>query len=183
MVKHRNQRRDWNERFAGFRINCESVPRLPASVMRNAVDDPRRIPYLLLWRDRWNEKIQEILRVILISENVIELKRSSGVSQRTELRRAGLPNGGAALFLVCPSCYTARRDLYGWSTSSGGVFRSSWQCRICAGLRYSSEGRYVPRMFRCSGGGYPRTQPWDPLVFSNLSDAVKHLRKPGAWQT
>jgi hypothetical protein len=48
-----------------------------------------------------------------------------------------------------------------------------WKCRTCAGLHYNSEGTYV--RFRWLGG-YPRTLPWDPRVFTNLVDAENALR-------
>ena len=53
------------------------------------------------------------------------------------------------------------------------VVRSMWKCRMCAGLHYNSEGTYV--RFRWLGG-YPRTLPWDPRVFTNLVDAESALR-------
>ena len=39
-------------RFSGYRINCERVPCLPARVVAAYLADPRRIPYLLIWRYR-----------------------------------------------------------------------------------------------------------------------------------
>ena len=91
---------------------------------------------------------------------------------RTVRRR--LPrNGGMALLLTCPCCQRPCRHLYGWSVSDKRVVRSVWKCRICAGLRYTSEGAYV--RFRWLGG-YPRTLPWDPYIFNNVADAESAIR-------
>jgi hypothetical protein len=178
MVEQRNQRRDWRERFAGFRVNCESIPRLPASALRPVIDDPRGLSYLLIWRDRFDWSIREALRVIS-AENSIELKRPDRSCQRVQTDHSELPHGGTALLLFCPCCSMARRHLYGWSILSQRVVRFTWQCRTCAGLRYRSEGSYVPRMFRCFGGGYPRTEPWDPFVFSSPREAAKYFPELG----
>ena len=167
----RKQERGWHEYFAGFRVNCESVPRLPTWAVRWVVDDPRGVPYLLVWRWMDAGEIKEALRVSRRSSSFaeVELKRADGTSQIVETMRRRLPrNGGNALFLVCPCCGVPRRHLYGWSVvSPQRVARSLWQCRTCAGLRYQSEGTYMSPWSRVLGG-YPRTPPWDPWVFSSL---------------
>jgi len=175
-TQRRNQARGWSNRFAGFRVNCESVPRLPARAIRPMMDDPRQIPYLLLWRDRFDCGIREALRVVIASENWIELKRPAGSCQRTKLQYQALPHGGTALLLACPSCSSACRHLYGWSKYPGRVARSLWLCRTCAGLSYHSEGCHVPMLFRGWGRDFPRAEPWDPLVFSNPEQANEFLR-------
>ena len=38
-------------RFFGRRVNCEYVPLLPAWAVGLFMDDPRKTPYLLVWRD------------------------------------------------------------------------------------------------------------------------------------
>ena len=58
-MEHGEQLR-YGGRFYGFRVNCESVPRLPAAVVRWALDDPRRRPYVFLWRDWRADDIQRI---------------------------------------------------------------------------------------------------------------------------
>jgi hypothetical protein len=167
-VEQRNQPRGWHEYFVGFRINCESVPRLPAWAVRWALDDPRGISYLLIWRWMDSGEIKEALRISHCPPAVggTELKRRDGTSQILSTIRRSLPrNGGSALLLVCPSCGVPRRYLYGWSVFSHRVMRSSWQCRTCAGLRYQSEGAITSYLGRLLGG-YPRTPPWDPWAFS-----------------
>ena len=173
-MKQRRQARGWHGYFDGFRVNCESVPRLPAWVVRWALTDPRGVPYLLLWRWRYEEEIKEALRVSPQSEPMtgVELKRADSTSQIIGTVRRSLPrNGGNALFLICPCCCVPRRYLYGWRVFSHRVIRSSWICRTCAGLRYRSEGAYLSPIARIYGG-YPRTPPWEPDVFSNLKDMI-----------
>ena len=170
-MEQRKQERGWHEYFAGFRVNCESIPRLPAWAVRWVVDDPRGVPYLLVWRWMDAGEIKEALRLSRRSSSFaeVEVKRTDGTSQIVETMRRRLPrNGGNALFLVCPCCGVPRRHLYGWSVvSPQRVARSLWICRTCAGLRYQSEGTYI--QLWCRGlGGYPRTPPWDPWVFSSL---------------
>ena len=48
--------RDWREatreedgRFSGARFNVEEIPRLPTFPARWALEDPRRVPYLVFW--------------------------------------------------------------------------------------------------------------------------------------
>src|SRR5262245_45734667 len=103
MVEQRNQR-DWRERFVGFRVNCESVPRLSARLVRIAIDDPRGIPYLLLWLWKDEPPIKEAARVAwLRQDDWIEVKRPD-CAQRIRMCRTCIPHGGAALLLFCPDC-------------------------------------------------------------------------------
>jgi hypothetical protein len=105
----------------------------------------------------------------------IEVKRSDGSGQRIRMCHVPLPRrGGLALLLYCPMCGVPRRHLYGWTLYSCSVNRSLWQCRTCAGLRYQSEGTYIPRPWRALGG-YPRTPPWDPYVFTDYAGAANAL--------
>jgi hypothetical protein len=153
-------------------VNCESIPRLPASFVRFAIDDPRHIPYLFVWTWMCDPTIKEALRVVWTREDEwIKVTRSDGSGQRIRMCFTPLPRGsGQGLSLYCPYCGIPRRHLYGWSVCSNRVTRSLWQCRTCAGLRYRSEGNYIPRAWRTLGG-YPRTKPWDPDVFSSLEQA------------
>lgn len=165
MVEHRGAPRGWHEYYCGFRVNCESVPRLPAWLVRRVIDDPRRVPYFLFWRWMDRGKSEEVLglRWLPPSGERVELMRIDGSSVEIQTARRHLPrNGGVALLLNCPHCSRLCRHLYGWSVSRNRVVRSVWKCRGCAGLRYTSEGTYV--RFRWLGG-YPRTSPWDPFVF------------------
>ena len=168
-MEQRRQARGWHQYFTGFRVNCESIPRLPAWAVRCAVDDPRGIPYLLIWRWMDSGEVKEALCVSQCPASVggLELKRRDGTSQILRTIRRSLPrNGGDALLLVCPSCGVPRRYLYGWRVFSQQVWRSMWQCRTCAGLRYRSEGAITSSFGRLLGG-YPRTPPWDPSAFSS----------------
>jgi hypothetical protein len=177
MVKQRRSQRGWHEYYYGFRANCESVPRLSAWIVRRVLDDPRCVPYFLFWRrmDRGAPKESLGIRGLPPAGEWAELKRIDRSSVMVQTVRRRLPgNGGAALLLYCPSCSRPRRYLYGWSVTGGNrVVRSVWKCRDCAGLRYTSEGTYV--RFRWLGG-YPRASPWDPYVFTNLTDAEGALR-------
>jgi len=172
-VEQRKQKRGWHEYFEGFRANCESVPRLPMWAVRWALDDPRQVPYLLVWRWMERYELREILCVVpgLSSASEVHVERLDGTSQQIQIVGHSLPrNGGTVRLLVCSSCDKPRLHLYGWKVRSERVFRSLWRCRTCAGLRYQSEGTYISSRMRFLGG-YPRTPPWDPWAFANLEDA------------
>ena len=70
--------------FYGRRVNCERVPMLPALAVREVLDDPRKIPYLLVWKNDDGE-IKEAARVIslgpipyLPTADSVEIKRTDG---------------------------------------------------------------------------------------------------------
>ena len=182
-------------RFFGRRVNCEQVPMLPAYVVREVLDDPRKISYLLVWRSPHDGGIREAARVAPHYERAglggldwtgaFEIKRHDGSRNfiRTLLRP--LPrNGGRVRLLICPYCSIPRRGLYGWEP--GGQYThsavpSDWACRKCSMLRYSSEGgalvmrggpisrllgRPIPDMLS------PRPKPWLPYVFASPLDAA-----------
>lgn len=160
----RKQGRGSHGRFLGFwaRLNCENMPVIPAWLVRRCLDDPHKIPYLLIWKDEIHDgRIMEAVRLsrYLGDDNCVEIKRTDGdyTVLRTVCRM--LPrNGGWALFLLCPCCETPRRQVYGWqwdsvSGWSNRVRSVSWRCRSCARLRYSSEGGYLSpgKLFRALG--------------------------------
>ena len=64
-LKHLKQSRGRHQRFLGFRarLNCENIPAVPARLVQNCLNDPRRIPYLLVWKDARNGKIEEAVRL------------------------------------------------------------------------------------------------------------------------
>jgi len=178
-------------RFFGRRVNCEQVPLLPGWVVGRVLDDPRQIPYLLIWRNRSDGTVQEAVRVTSYGEppnsfsldwtGWIEIKRPYGSHTLVRSLLRPLPrHGGKARLLVCPCCQVPRRALYGWQ--AGGQYTNSaqtfgWQCRSCAGLRYSSEGSALVLRgrgfwFHALEAEYgtsrsPRPERWLPEVFNS----------------
>jgi hypothetical protein len=158
------------------------MPVIPAWLVRSNLDDPRRIPYLLVWKDeRHDGKIMEAVRLAHGGfSGPVELKRTDESTTVLRIVWRKLPrNGGRALFLLCLHCNTPRRHVYGWewdsvSGWSNRVRQISWRCRSCARLRYSSEGRYLCglRMFRALGN-LPRPDLWLPYVFTSPEEAAK----------
>lgn len=188
-MEQRKQGRGWHQHFLGFRarLNCESIPVIPAWLVRSNFNDPRKIPYLLVWKGERDGEIKEAVRLScyvdprdpLVAQHA-ELKRTDGST--TVLRiiwRMLSHNGGRALFLLCPYCNTPRRFVYGWewdsfSRLSNRVRNTDWCCRSCNRLRYSSEGGYLcgPAMFRALGN-LPRPESWLPLVFTSPEEAAE----------
>ena len=141
-------------RFFGRRVNCEQVPLLPAWAVARVLDDPRKIPYLLIWTSREDGTVQEAGRVVCFTSpdslvslhwaGAVEIKRPEGKSDLIRTIQRPLPrNGGRVRLLVCPYCNVPRRALYGWGPGgrfTSSVIRSTWGCRACNKLRYASEG-------------------------------------------
>jgi hypothetical protein len=109
-----------------------------------SLPDPRRIPYLLVWKDeRHDGKIMEAVRLARLEpierpswfDDYVELKRTDESTTVLRIVWRMLPrNGGRALFLFCPHCETPRRHVYGWewdsiSGWSNRVRSISWRCR------------------------------------------------------
>jgi hypothetical protein len=184
--------RGWGGRYVGPRVNCESVPCLPAAAVAWMLNDPRKVPYLMVWKDDRSGGLIEAVRVARYSvpDNLdwpgwVEIKRTNGMRSVIRTVERSLPrNGGKARLLTCPRCQRPRGALYAWEvnrTRTHSVRVATWQCRTCAGLRYSSEGAalaYRPR----SGLGkalaamdnftrHPRPEPCYPYVFVNPVDA------------
>jgi hypothetical protein len=180
-------------RFFGRRVNCEYVPALPAWAVRRVLDDPRRIPYLLLWKSPSDGEIKEAVRVVCLGPtpylpeaDSIEVKRTDGsLVHLRVLKRPRARDAGRDTLLACPNCCALRRALYAWEP--GGRYTSSvqtcgWLCRRCAGLRYSSEGgalvlRGRGRWFRALEMEYGTTRsdrpdPWYPYIFTSPADAM-----------
>lgn len=197
-MEQRKQGRGWNGHFLGFwaRLNCENMPVIPAWIVRRNLNDPRRIPYLLVWKDARDGEVKEAVRLARYVEpinssgtdNYVELKRTDGSATVLRIVWRMLPrNGGRALLLLCRYCDTPRRHVYGWewdsfSGWSNRVRRTDWCCRSCNRLRYSSEGGYL----RPSGlgrlgqlgvmlrafGNLPRPELWLPHVFTSPAEAA-----------
>jgi hypothetical protein len=180
-------------RFFGRRVNCEQVPFLPAWAVAWVLDDPRKIPYLLVWKSRSNGTAREVVRIAACDETNcpdtlywlagVEIKRHDGTRDfiRTLLRT--LPrNRGRVRLLICPYCSIPRRGLYGWEPGgrfTNSVVRSTWGCRKCNLLRYASEGGALlirPRgmLGLAFGNGYsPRPESWLPYVFTSPEEAAE----------
>jgi hypothetical protein len=193
MVQQNNRRRG---RFFGRRVNLEYVPLLPAGAVRLVLLDPRKIPYLLVWRSERDGEVKDAIRVTRCSDpgpfygtrrevfadrgafrrcSWITAKRPNG--RFDILRAVWLPlprNGAEALLIVCLACDTPRRYLYGWEASgayTNSAAASQWFCRSCARLRYASEGGYLrPGRYLRAYGNLPRPQPWFPYVFASIYD-------------
>jgi hypothetical protein len=179
--------RGWGGRFLGYRIDCERVPMLPAWAVRVVWDDPRRLPYLLIWkhpRDGTNKDAVRIVRQVprtgFPEAESVEIKRTDGSIVPIYLAWRGQPHGGRSLLLKCWQCQRPSRALYGWKVGNDGRYLcaalADWQCRKCAQLRYASEGGallyrsgVVSRILRmpCEATKCPRPDVWLPYVFSS----------------
>lgn len=157
------------------------------------LDDPRRIPYLFLWRidGRPVSGVPENVETVRVAalpggpppvrlgEEWVSITRpvqQVGCVHALQLVRRALPrNGGEDVLLLCPNPYCGKpsRYLYAWQVIVSSIVSRPWRCRTCAGLRYQSEGTYIPRGWRTLGG-YPRPESWDPYVFSSLEQAAGH---------
>ena len=177
--------------FYGPRVNCEGVPRLPVRAVERVLVDPRRLPYLMVWT-RDYQAVKECVRVAAYSESDgrdwtgwVELKRPDGSHNLVRTVQRPIPrSGGWQRFLVCRFCQRLKRALYGWEldqTRRHAAFTSDWSCRICAGLRFASEGGALVlrsrspllRSFAALLGSSPRLEPWYPLVFSSPEHAAE----------
>ena len=197
-MKQQKQARGYGQRFVGPRVNCEHVPCLPAKALSWMLDDPRRVPYLMIWRDADSDKILEAVRVAAYTEmdreiewaRCVEIKRTDGSKNWILTIERSLPRaGGKARLLICPRCQRPRRALYPWKLNPSkphAVFTSTWQCRSCAQLRYASEGgalvfhprTELGRLIEAVEGPSRslRPEPWYPYVFADPSDAQAILR-------
>ena len=182
--------RTYDGRFFGRRVNCEQVPLLPTSIVARVLADPDEVPYLLVWKSPSNGTVQEAVRIVPFSETPdragldlgidwtrsIAIERNDGTADIIRTHVRALPrNGGRDRLLVCPYCQIPRRGLYGWEPGgphTTSVLRSRWQCRSCAGLRYTSEGGAlvvrgaIARMLEATFGRSrsERPEPWYPDV-------------------
>ena len=173
-----NQRTGMNGRFFGLRIDCERVPMIPAWIVRWVLDDPVDGQYLLVWKNQWSDGIGESVRIKRVAPpacfpdvEAIEIWRSERSITDVHVFRRPLPrNGGNDVFLECPGCRKFRRALYGWAAgglTTRSAFKSQWQCRECAGLRYASEGGALvirPRGFLRRMFGVERAKRPEPRV-------------------
>jgi hypothetical protein len=92
------------------------MPVIPAWLVRRCLDDPRKIPYLLVWKDARDGEIMEAVRLACCVAHDpwghVELKRTDGSLTVLRFVWRMLPrNGGRALLLVCSYCNTPRRQV------------------------------------------------------------------------
>jgi len=201
------QARGWHEHFlGGLRVNVESVPRLPAAAVRWALDDPRRRPYLLLWRD-WRADDRQRIRSDEIREALLVARYTP---KETVL------HGYRYVESVPPAEEWAKvTTLDGQSEKPTGFVRALRVVRIplprnggrallliCPGFGCGRPRRYlyawevmgsriVRRPWLCrtcarlryASEGEGRNpwgpyprDPWDPYVFSSLDRAANALR-------
>lgn len=100
------------------RLNCENMAVIPAWLMRSNLDDPRRIPYLLVWKDQRDGRIMEAVRLACFiacgreGNGYVELKRTDGSTTILRIVWRMLPHkGGRAHLLLCPHCDRPRRHV------------------------------------------------------------------------
>jgi hypothetical protein len=160
------------------------------------LDDPRKIPYLLVWVSDRDGTAKDAVRLAQCDDpghfygpcrevfslrdtyvrcSWLKVKRSD--KQCDVIRAVWLPlprNGGHDLSLVCLGCETPKRHLYGWEAGrqyTNSAETSHWFCRSCARVRYASEGGYLrPGRFLRAYGNLPRPQPWFPYMFTSIHD-------------
>jgi hypothetical protein len=160
------------------------------------LDDPRNVPYLMIWMDQDSERILEAVRVAPFTEmdeeipwaRCVEIKRADGETNRVLTIERPLPrNGGKARLVICPRCPRPRRALYPWRLDPSrrrAVFTSGWQCRSCAQLRYTSEGgalifrprKDFGRLIKVvEGPKKDHLECWYPYVFADPRNAAAIL--------
>lgn len=164
----------------------------PVWLVRRYLDDPCKIPYLLIWQRESDGQVMEAVRLarqkpfdsVELNQadplEYVELKRTNGSITILQVVWRTLPrNGGSALLLRCPYCETPRRHVYGWEWDSWSGWSNRvrsiyWRCRSCARLRYSSEGGYLhPGVLFRAFGNLPRPESWLPYMFTSPEEAAE----------
>ncbi|HYL65297.1 MAG TPA: hypothetical protein VE077_21990 [Candidatus Methylomirabilis sp.] len=110
-MERRKQGRGLHQHFIGSwaRLNCEEMPVIPAWLVRRCLDDPRRIPFLLVWKREHDGKIMEVVRLARYEgdDNYVVIKRTDGDYTVLRIVWRTLPrNGGRALLPHCFLCNT-----------------------------------------------------------------------------
>ena len=152
-------------RFGGARVNVESVPRLPTFPARCVFGDSRRRSYFVFWTDDDGELAYGLKMAPSQDGAAVLVTLERGETYRIEILRRPLPRGtGTALFYRCLWCRKPRRYLYRLTLSGTKlVGYLGLRCRVCAGLRFASQGRYQGT---AAWGPLPRF-PWDPRAVSD----------------
>ena len=124
----RQIRRGWDGKFKGFRLNCEQIPLLPAWVVLRVWDDPRRISYLLIWKNRRDGRVTEAVRVTrstprtrLPEAESVEIKRTDGTAVSIYLCWRSLPHGGRSLLPRLWRCQKPSGALYSFKVDETGI--------------------------------------------------------------
>jgi len=160
----------------GRRVDVESVLRLPTFPVAWALADPRRRPDFVFWTGL-DDTLAYVIRLERTEERgTVQLRTPEGESFPVGLLRRPMPRrGGKAIFFLCPWCGHPRRFLYLRSLVLNRlVSYQGPRCPACAGLRWSSQGRYI--------GAFARTFIWgiaDGRPVRRLPYA-RHPRDPGA---
>jgi hypothetical protein len=133
------------------------MPVIPAWLVRSNLNDPRKIPYLLVWKDARGGEIMEAVRLARyvepsnsrVTDNYVELKRTDGSFMILRIVWRMLPrNGGRALLLMCAYCNTPRRHVYGWEWDSVSVPFYNAFARWTNGLESNTSETLVPKVIR-----------------------------------
>jgi hypothetical protein len=163
---------------------------LPAWIVQRLWTDPRRIPYLLIWKGWQDGEVKEAVRVARFvpqpgfgEADSLRIKRTDGSTVQVYLASRRQPHGGQSVLLRCWRCQRFCQALYGFKVGNDGRFykavRADWECRECAELRYSSEGGAlvlrggpISRLLRhpCPDLSSPRPESWLPYVFTSIDD-------------
>ena len=146
MVKQRKTGRDWAGRFIGPRVNCENVPLFTSRALAWMLDDPRKVPYLMIWMDQNSEKIIEAVRIALSPDMEEEIPWAKCVEITKELmacrigflRSSDLFRGTGERpdwsSVRTANIHDVRSTLGGWIRAGAmqPSYSRSWQCRSCA---------------------------------------------------
>jgi hypothetical protein len=96
------------------RLNCEQMPAIPVWIVRTNLDDPRKIPYLLVWKDErechgtayrlYDGETKEAVRLTCHADpyprsphNHVELKRTNGSATVLHIVWRNLPRNGGEI--------------------------------------------------------------------------------------
>ena len=77
--------RDDCGRFSGARFNVEEIPRLPTFPARWALEDPRRVPYLVFWTTEGGSLCYPLRMQRIDEGKAVRVTKPSGTSQRIEI--------------------------------------------------------------------------------------------------
>jgi hypothetical protein len=175
----RMQPRGSDGRFLGERVNVEGTWRLPVFPARWALQDPRKWPYLVVWQD---DECGALAMKVSPSPPLAVRCTLAGYHEDFTLRllTRPIPGGRDSLLWLCPVCARPRRYLYPARVTGRGCVRlAPPACTRCAGLRWVSQGRYIPRRggerwggYWIDDDGYRRCDPWmrhprDPVAVCN----------------